>query len=259
MPRPPLNRRRLLVPRVDSLEGRRLLSRAGLRAEEVTYARGEVADRDDLPAPVPVHVQASHTVSAISPLAEKIEAIRPPAYHARPEPTAIEVARAEYSEADDDSARPLLASAYSPPAVSGVFEAPSPMPLGGVSSVEGPSAAEIPRELPESAEVPGPERGAEGEIRTPPGAGLITSALPFSGEMLTTAMDEVLDRFDDLGLFDAVASSVTNPAAVLSAACLVTVGALEMARRLHPKDFERDRRRALSTAMVPGLRPMRMP
>jgi hypothetical protein len=108
-----------------------------------------------------------------------------------------------------------------------------------------------------SPEVDIPEAEIEPHSGMPPGAGLIAYALPFKAEVLSKALDEALEQFGDVGVLDVIESIVTPRMAAFGAACVVTLGAVEIARRLHRRDSEGSLRRVPSVTMVPGLWPAR--
>jgi hypothetical protein len=132
-----------------------------------------------------------------------------------------------------------------------------------MSAAEGETSAETaskttPRPAP-TAESAEPETEAEVQpaIEALRGAGLISRVLPFAGDMLPQALDEALDQFEDLGVFEALDSIAARRIVEIGAASAATLGAIELARRLHQRDFERNARRAPLATMVPGLSPTR--
>ena len=81
--------------------------------------------------------------------------------------------------------------------------------------------------------------------------------LPFSGDVLSLAVDEVLDQFEGLGIADPAGSIATHRIAAAGATCIATLVVVEIARRFHPTNSEKDDRRVPSVAMIPALRSSR--
>jgi hypothetical protein len=286
MPRPPRHRRSL-VPGVDWLEGRRLLSQAA-------YC-GPTPDRDDAREVGESPAASARFVTAIGPSVAVVSVGKTSA-HVRDGADADAAKPPGTSEPDEDadsrSPAPELPIAAAPAPVVGLgaeiggaseaaaaeppgrrldpsasVAAPSLAPASGptterrASSSTGDGDSNVlppsmsPTSPPRAAEEPSSEAEAESPSALPSGAGLIAHALPFTAEMLTHALDEALDQFGDLGVIESV---VSPRLATWGAVGLLALGSVAIARRLHRRDSEKHLRRVSSATVVPGLWPARL-
>lgn len=290
MPRHARKRRRFLAPGVDSLEGRRLLSHVVVSAP--AESRAEIADHDDVHVVAVIHTEAVHPVTPIV-----VSAARPASSHVQSESNTADSSNDDADTpaalASDEFATPALTLMTDdvetdPTLLTGTIRSDrlvdpgrrslpptnnAPFGIAAVSSGavdpipatpagQGRTTFETPPVPQESSDNPQGVGDSNAEIEAestsmPKGAGLISHVLPFSGEILTLAVDEVLEKFEDLDILDAVGSIMTQPITAVGVACVATLGAVEIARRLHSADSEKEDKRTYSRAMVPGLRSAR--
>jgi hypothetical protein len=284
------NRRRSVAPCVDPLEGRSLLSRVCLPLDDLRNdAQADIASRDEsYDAPV-LRDNVSRSAAPIDLADAKGDIRREPADNAGIEPDALAEspkgdpdpralapkdhvapvaasssaagAATDPSQGDDGPAidrspdpsrRALPTIGGLSPALAvistGIIEAtPLPPGLGGSSAEETPLSLRpaVTPETPATTET-GPS--------IPMTAGIIAQTLPFSGEAVMRAVDELFERFDDLEILETVESIATQPLVVAAGTCVVTLGVVEIARRLRPANSETNARRAQARAMVPSLK-----